>query len=120
MNVLIYGEPKEVSYKDLFIDTSKSLFSSMDGGVDMLTVDDMLRVLFQSVIILSTGRRPDLIPRDFTSRHAIYATFVNELNKILQLLSTKGTDKVSLKDLRVLLKSNFGFLFRKILCLNFK
>ena len=66
---LIYGEEKSVSYKDLFIDTSKSIFEHLDTGLDIsfeIPVDDMLTILVQSIIILIANRRVDLIPVDFS------------------------------------------------------
>ncbi len=65
IKTLIYGEEKEKSYKDLFIDTSKSMFEQVDGANEQVTIDDMLRIFIQSVLILVANRRPDLIPTDF-------------------------------------------------------
>ena len=65
IRTLIYGEEKENSYKDLFIDTSKSIFEQVEGANEQVTIDDMLRIFIQSVLILVANRRPDLIPADF-------------------------------------------------------
>ncbi|RNA38825.1 hypothetical protein BpHYR1_023233 [Brachionus plicatilis] len=65
LNVLLFGEPEQQAYQDLFLDTSKGLLEQTDGGNDMITLDDLIRIFVQSVIILSTSRRPDLIPEDF-------------------------------------------------------
>ena len=67
IRTLIYGEEKEKSYKDLFIDTSKSIFEQVEGANEQVTIDDMLRIFIQSVLILVANRRPDLIPADFNS-----------------------------------------------------
>ena len=75
---LIYGEPKEQSYKDLFIDTSKNVFSLLETSNDQVTIDDMLRILVQTVIILTANRRADLIPKDFMGK-----SYMIIFNKIL-------------------------------------
>jgi hypothetical protein len=67
-NTLLYGEPKEKSYKDIFVDTSKSVFFQLDSAHDMFSVDELLRVFIQTIMILVGSRRPDLIPRDFNSK----------------------------------------------------
>ncbi|CAF0930432.1 unnamed protein product [Brachionus calyciflorus] len=105
LNVLLNGEPEEHSYKDIFLDTSKGLLSQTSGGNDLVTIDDMIRIFIQSLIILSTSRRPDLIPQDFHVRNEYNGAFINELNTILDKLKEKGTDKVNLKDLRLLIKT---------------
>lgn len=68
LNTLIFGEPKEDSYKDLFIDTSKDIFSQVSRANDMISVDDLLRIFIQSIILLNGSRRPDIIPKDFNSK----------------------------------------------------
>lgn len=122
INVLLFGEPEEQSYQDLFLDTSKGLLEQTDGGNDMVTVDDLIRIFFQSVIILSTSRRPDLIPIDFyriflkyifslfqkkffSEKNAAYGEFVEQLNMIMDKLKEKGTDEVKIKDFRKIIKS---------------
>lgn len=65
---LIHGEPAEQSYKDLFIDTSKNVFSLLETSNDQVTVDDLLRITIQSVLILIANRRADLIPTDFNRK----------------------------------------------------
>ncbi len=65
---LVYGEPQAESYKDLFVDTSKSLVEHLEAGMNIqfeLPVDDMLTILVQTIIILVANRRIDLIPIDF-------------------------------------------------------
>lgn len=69
LKVLFFGEPAEKAYKDLFLDTSKGIFEQTSGGNDMVTVDDIIRIFLQSVIILATSRRPDLLSEDF---HGIF------------------------------------------------
>ena len=66
---LVYGEPQAESYKDLFVDTSKSLVEHLETGMNIqfeLPVDDMLTILVQTIIILIANRRVDLIPMDFS------------------------------------------------------
>ena len=63
---LIYGgKTGDDIYKDLFIKTSNDFFTTLENSNDQITVDDLMRVFIQSVIILSTNRRADLIPTDF-------------------------------------------------------
>lgn len=68
VNTLIYGEDPANSYKDMFIDTSKDIFSQINTGNEDVTVDDMLRIFVQSIMILVGSRRPDLIPKDFNGK----------------------------------------------------
>lgn len=65
---LINGEPVEQSYKDLFMDTSKNAFSLLETSNDQVTIDDLLRILIQTVIILVSNRRVDLMPKDFMGK----------------------------------------------------
>ena len=59
------GKEGDAIYKDLFIKTSNDFFTTLENSNDQITIDDLIRVLFQSVVILSTNRRADLIPSDF-------------------------------------------------------
>ena len=68
VKTLVYGEPAEHSFKDLFMDTSKDLLTVIEKANDQLTVDDMLRITIQSVLILIAKRRADLIPSDFIGK----------------------------------------------------
>ena len=66
LDVFINGDkPGAKAYKDLFIDTSKTVFDQLDMANVQVTVDDMLRIFIQSVLILIAERRADLIPDDF-------------------------------------------------------
>jgi hypothetical protein len=67
VSTLINGEDPANSYKDLFIDTSKGIMAAVDTANELVTVDDMLRIFLQSVIILVSGRHPADIPSDFNS-----------------------------------------------------
>ena len=73
---LINGEPKAESYKDLFVDTSKSLLDHLEKGIMniqfQIPVDDMLTILVQTIIILVANRRVDLIPSDFNGMFLMY------------------------------------------------
>ena len=69
VNILINGDaPGDKTYKDLFIDTSKSIYSQIENANEQVTIDDMLRIFVQSVLILVANRRPDLIPDDFNGK----------------------------------------------------
>ncbi len=65
---LVYGELDGESYKDIFVDTSKSLMETFESGINNqleLPLDDMLTILVQTIIILVGNKRIDLIPEDF-------------------------------------------------------
>ena len=69
VNVLINGdEPGVKTYKDIFIDTSKTVYDQLENANEQVTVDDLLRIFVQSVLILVAERRPDLIPEDFNGK----------------------------------------------------
>jgi len=68
VKTLVYGEPVENSFKDLFMDTSKDLLTIIEKANDQLTIDDMLRIMIQSILILIANRRSDLIPTDFVGK----------------------------------------------------
>ena len=72
LKVLFFGgeDPSE-AYKDIFIDTSKSVLSLVDHANDQITLDDLIRIFFQSMIILAGKRRPDLIPKDFNRNNIL-------------------------------------------------
>ena len=59
------GETGDNIYKDLFINTANDFYVTLENSNDQITVDDILRIFIQSVIILSTNRRADLVPNDF-------------------------------------------------------
>jgi hypothetical protein len=68
VDVLINGAvDKQDLYKDIFIDTRKSLFGTLHTSdlVDQVTLDEMLRIGLQSVIILIARKNPKFIPDDF-------------------------------------------------------
>jgi len=70
--LFIGGEDPNEAYKDLFIDTSKSVLSLVDQANEQITMDDLIRIFFQSLIILAGKRRPDLIPRDFNRKKIFF------------------------------------------------
>jgi hypothetical protein len=79
IQTLINGEPAENSFKDLFIDTSKSLFDLIENAHEQITIDEMIRISIQSILILVAERRPDLIPNDFNGNflNKIYLHVIN-------------------------------------------
>lgn len=107
--VLINGEPKESAYKDLFVDTSKSLMEHLEKGMDIqfqIPVDDMLKILVQTIIILVANRRVDIIPVDFNQRHPKYNLLIEELNKVLDLFATRRASSIYLTDFTGMFKGN--------------
>ena len=89
IQTLVYGgEDASSAYKDMFIDTSKPLHFRLDtthGLSEMVTVDDMIRIFAQSVIVLMGSRRPDLIPKEFNSGFS----YISGMGKIHNIALTK-------------------------------
>lgn len=70
-NTLIYGgEPdSEDTYKDPFIDTSQSVFNILENANDQVTLDDLIRLFVQTILIIIGKNRSDLFPTDFNGRN---------------------------------------------------
>ncbi len=70
------GDPQsENYYKDPFIDTSKSVFQLLENANDQITLDDLIRLFVQTILILIGNNRTDLFPDDFNRN--IYLFFYN-------------------------------------------
>ena len=72
---LFYGEEVDSSYKDIFIDTSKPLLDYLEKGMDFqfkIPVDDMFKILVQTILILVANRRVDLISVDFNGKKSFF------------------------------------------------
>jgi hypothetical protein len=67
LNTLIFGgDPdSEDTYKDPFIDTSKSAFTILENANDQITLDDLIRLFVQTILIIIGKSRTDLFPVDF-------------------------------------------------------
>jgi hypothetical protein len=68
VSAILFGEDPTTAFKDMFVDTSKGVFSLLDEANDMVTIDDMIRIFIQTIMILVSGRRPDIIPKDFDGK----------------------------------------------------
>ena len=73
-NTLIFGgDPdSEDTYKDPFIDTSKSAFTILDTANDQVTLDDLIRLFVQTILIIIGKSRTDLFPVDFNGQFFIF------------------------------------------------
>lgn len=69
---ILFGEGKGNGYRDLYLDTNKSLLEYFDTFDQSLTIDGYIRVFFQSLIILITNKRHDLIPSDYYGKIKLY------------------------------------------------
>ena len=65
---ILFGEPKGQGYRDLFLDTNYNLLDFLGTLEQHITVDDLLLIFFQSLIILVADKRFDLIPPDFNGK----------------------------------------------------
>jgi hypothetical protein len=73
-NTLIFGgDPdSEDTYKDPFIDTSKSAFTILENANDQVTLDDLIRLFVQTILIIIGKSRTDLFPVDFNGKFQIF------------------------------------------------
>lgn len=87
-STLIHGEDVANSYRDLFVDTSKSLFDHLERGAALLEipVDDMLKILVQTILVFVANRRVDLIPVDFNSKFLLRVLFEYLISKVVNYL----------------------------------
>lgn len=56
IRILLYGakEEDDVEYKkDLFVDTRKGVLNSLDNLIDMIHVDEIIRIFFQSLVLIT-------------------------------------------------------------------
>lgn len=58
---LIYGDKNKRAYKNKHIDTSKTLLEQLDASPDEITLDSLLRLLFQTEMTILVKGRLDLI-----------------------------------------------------------
>ena len=70
LRTLIYGSKENKPYKDLFVDTSKSILDQLEqaAGSIHIPIEDLLRIFVQTIIIMIANNRADLIPSDFNGR----------------------------------------------------
>lgn len=127
---ILFGEPKGQGYKDLFLDTNYNLIDYLSTLEQHITVDDLLLIFFQSLIILCANKRFDLIPQDFNGnsylkisfstfisqrvleifscfkeKHPAFDDFVKELSSLSSILASKGTKGITLRTLQKFFKS---------------
>jgi hypothetical protein len=56
IRILLYGAKQEddIEYKkDLFVDTRKGVLNSLDNLIDMVHVDEIIRIFFQSLVLIT-------------------------------------------------------------------
>ena len=59
------GDDLDDEAKDMYIDTKTGALASIGKADDGFTIDDFLRIFCQSIVIMVTQKRYDLLPRDF-------------------------------------------------------
>jgi hypothetical protein len=59
------GDDLDDEVKDMYIDTKTGALASIGKADDGFTIDDLLRIFCQSIVIMVTQKRYDLLPRDF-------------------------------------------------------
>jgi hypothetical protein len=59
------GDDLDDEVKDMYIDTKTGALASIGKADDGFTIDDLLRIFSQSIVIMVTQKRYDLLPRDF-------------------------------------------------------
>ena len=69
MRIILFGEQEgddlDDEARDMYIDTKTGALGSLSKADDNFTLDDLLRIFTQSIIIVITQKRYDLLPRDF-------------------------------------------------------
>lgn len=69
IRIILYGENEnddlDNNAKDMFLDTKKGVLNAIDRIPVEMTLDEMLRIFIQSLIIVTTQKRYDLLPEDF-------------------------------------------------------
>jgi cadmium resistance protein CadD (predicted permease) len=63
VKTLINGDTGPNPYKDIFVDTSKPAFAQLESAYDHIPIDTVLRVIYQTVLVLTANKRIDLLAK---------------------------------------------------------
>jgi hypothetical protein len=70
IRIILWGSKPEdglAENKDLFVNTNVGVLNSLENLIEMVNVDEILRIFFQTIIIVVAQNRYDLMPIDFDS-----------------------------------------------------
>jgi len=107
IRIILWGSKPEdglAENKDLFVNTNVGVLNSMDSLIEMVNVDEILRIFFQTIIIVIAQNRYDLMPEDFDTRHPEFIEFMSGIGKVLDAMKSKGTESITIADLKPIMK----------------
>ena len=73
MRIILFGQQEgddlDDEARDMYIDTKTGALASLGKADDGFTIDDLLRIFAQSIVVIVTQKRYDLLPKDFLGKH---------------------------------------------------